>query len=146
MSLRVKAGDDGSTIEQVYGYFTIERNIEGLDLARLERAIGYPQGQLAAGARILILLNRPSVGQFAFAGSTLTPDAEDLVPLTERRNFPIPHAWLGQRLVKVKPNLPPMRGKWPRATTPVEQWQLTVPVAAKEVCRLSGQDVYWRRR
>ncbi len=147
MSLQANAGGDGSSIEQVRGYFTIERNIEGLNLERMESALGYPPGQLTAGARVLVLLHQPSVGQFVFAGSTLTPDADDLVPLAERRNFPIPHAWLGQRLVKVKPNLSPIKGvPWPRAKTPVEQWQLSVPVAAKEICRLGGQDVYWRRR
>jgi hypothetical protein len=96
---------------------------------------------------VLVLVAPPTVGQFVFAGSTLTPDAEDLVPIARRQNVPIPHAWLGQRLVKVKPSLPPIKGvSWPRAKRPVEQWQLCVPVAAQEVCRLSAQDVYWRRR
>ena len=74
------------------------------------------------------------------------PDAEDLVPIARRQNFPIPGAWLGQRLVKVKPLLPPLKGvKWPRAKTPVEQWQLTKLVKMKEVCRLGPKDVYWGR-
>lgn len=141
------AGHNASTVEKVRGYFTLERNIEGLNMLEMESALGYPQGQLLEGARVLVLLEHPAVGQFVFAGSTLTPDADDLVPVAQRRDFPTPHAWLGQRLVKVRPILSPIRGvKWPRAKQPVEQWQLCVPVGAREVCRLVGQDVYWRGR
>jgi hypothetical protein len=133
--------------EEVRGYFTIERNLEGLNLIAMEAALGYPRGQLLQGARVLVLLEQPSVGQFVFAGSTLTPNADDLVPMVLRQSFPTPGAWWGERLVKVKPILPPVKGaQWPRAKRPVEQWQLCVPVAAKEVCRLGAQDVYWRRR
>lgn len=139
-------GGKDPAVEQVTGYFTIERNIEGLNLREMESVLGYPPGQLFGGARVLVLLAQPLVGQFVFAGSTLTPNADDLVPVAKRQNFPIPHAWLGQRVVKVKPNLPPAPGVWPRAARPVEQWQLCVPVAAREVCRLAGPDVYWRRR
>ena len=132
--------------EELAGYFTVERNIVGLNLLEMESTLGYPPGQLLKGARTLVLLAQPSVGQFVFAGSTLTPDAEDLVPIARRQNFPIPGAWLGQRLVKVKPLLPPLKGvKWPRAKTPVEQWQLTKLVKMKEVCRLGPKDVYWGR-
>jgi len=138
--------DESLGLENVRGYFTVERNIEGLNLLEMESVLGYPRGQLLEGARVLVLLEHPAVGQFVFAGSTLTPDAEDLVPVGQRQNFPTPHAWLGQRLVKVRPNLPPIKGvRWPRAKRPVEQWQLCVPVAAKEVSRLAAQDVYWRR-
>jgi hypothetical protein len=134
-------------VESVRGYFTIERNIEGLNLLEMELTLGYPPGQLRQGARVLVFLEPPLVGQFVFAGSTLTPDADDLVPAAQRRNVPIPHAWLGQRLVKVKPNGAPITNvSWPRASRPVEQWQLCVPVAAREVCRLAAQDRYWRRR
>ena len=102
----------------------------------MESALGYPRGQLLQGARVLVLLEQPSVGQFVFAGSTLTPNADDLVPIVRRQNFPIPGAWWGERLVKVEPILPPVKGApWPRAKRPVEQWQLCVPVGAKEVCR-----------
>jgi hypothetical protein len=140
-------GNESPAGEKVRGYFTIERNLEGLNLVAMEAALGYPRGQLLQGARVLVLLEQPSVGQFVFAGSTLTPNADDLVPIVLRQNFPIPGAWWGQRLVKVKPILPPVKGApWPRAKKPVEQWQLCVPVAAKEVCRLGAQDVYWRRR
>jgi hypothetical protein len=133
-------------IEKLAGYFTVERNIEGLNLLDLESTLGYPPGQFLQGARVFVLVAPPSVGQFVFAGSTLTPDARDLVPLAQRRNVPIPGAWLGQRLVKVKPNLPPIQGvSWPRAKAPVEQWQLTELVTMKEVCRLGPNDVYWRR-
>lgn len=129
------------------GYFTIERNIEGLNLLEMESALGYPAGQLSQGARVFVLVEQPSVGQFVFAGSTLTPNADDLVPIAGRQKFPIPHAWLGQRLVKVKPNLPPIVGaRWPRATRPVEQWQLCLQVDVKEVSRLGPRDTYWRRR
>jgi hypothetical protein len=149
MSVMVDGTHDGGSraVETVRGYFTTERNIEGLNLLEMESVLGYPRGQLLEGARVLVLLEQPAVGQFVFAGSTLTPDADDLVPIAQRRNFSTPHAWLGQRLVKVKPNLPPIKGvSWPRARRPVEQWQLCVPVAAQEVCRLAAQDVYWRRR
>ena len=133
-------------IERLAGYFTVERNIQGLNLPDLESTLGYPPGQLRQGARIFVLLEQPSVGQFVFAGSTLTPDAGDLVPIALRRNVPIPGAWLGQRLIKVKPNLPPIKGiDWPRAKRPTEQWQLTALVKMKEVCRLGPTDVYWRR-
>jgi len=135
-----------SGIEELAGYFTVERNIQGLNLVEMESTLGYPRGQLVQGARVLVLLEQPSVGQFVFAGSTLTPDAEDLVPISQRQNSPVPGAWLGQRLVKVQPNLPPIKGvTWPRAATPVEQWQLTQPVKMKEVCRLGPKEVYWRR-
>jgi hypothetical protein len=147
MATRVDAPASQSfAVEELAGYFTVERNIERLNLLDMESTLGYPPGQLMQGARILVLLEQPSVGQFVFAGSTLTPDATDLVPIAQRQNFPVPGAWLGQRLVKVKPNLPPITGgAWPRAKTPVEQWQLTQPVKMKEVCRLGPKDVYWRR-
>jgi hypothetical protein len=147
MSVTANAHAEGSPVEMVGGYFTLESNIDGRNLPAMESALGYHPGQLAQGARVLLLLQQPSVGQFVFAGSTLTPDAEDLVPVAQRRNVPVPHAWLGQRLVKVKPILPPMRGvRWPRATTPVEQWCLCIPVSAREVRRLTVNDTYWRRR
>jgi hypothetical protein len=133
-------------VVELAGYFTVERNIEGLNLLEMEATLGYPSGQLVQGARIFVLLEQPSVGEFVFAGSTLTPDASDLVPVSQRRNFPIPGAWLGQRLVKVKPNLPPIKGiAWPRAERPVEQWQLTKLVKMKEIRQLGPSDVYWRR-
>src|SRR5688572_23439461 len=112
--------DEPFGIEKLAGYFTVERNVQGVNLFDLESMLGYPPGQLLHGARVFVLLQQPSVGQFVFAGSTLTPDASDLVPIAQRRNVPIPGAWLGQRLVKVKPNLPPIKGvTWPRAKSPV---------------------------
>jgi hypothetical protein len=83
------------------------------------------------------------------AGSTLTADAEDLVALDQRlRNTrEIPHAWRGERLVKVKPNVRwPGGATFPRAKSPVEQWQLLVPIDADVVCHLSGTQRYWPRR
>jgi hypothetical protein len=145
MAATLDVSRDPFNIEELAGYFTIERNIEGLNLPGLESAIGYLPGQLAQGARILVLQEQPSVGQFVFAGSTLTPNADDLVPIELRRNIPIPGAWLGQRLVKVKPMLPPIAGRWPRAKAPIEQWLLTTPVKMREVCRLGPADAYWRR-
>ena len=53
-------------------------NIEGLNLLAMESALGYLRGQPLQGARVLVLLEQPSVGQFVFAGSTLTPNADDL--------------------------------------------------------------------
>jgi hypothetical protein len=70
-----------------------------------------------------------------------------LVEIEKRRHFPIPHAWLGQRLVKVVPTLFDSGDeRYPAATSPVEQWQLVVQVAAQEVSRLQGQGAYWRRK
>lgn len=135
------------SMEYVKGYFTVERNIEGATLREMESKLGFRPGRLTPGARVLVLLNPPSVGQFVYAGSTLFSNAEGLVELEKRRNFPIPHAWLGQRLVKVVPNLRDNGDeRYPRATSPVEQWQLVVPVAAQEVSQLQGERAYWRRK
>jgi hypothetical protein len=123
----------------------LERNIVGLNLCEMEDAIGYIPGQLRDGCRILLLVEQPSVGQFAFAGSSLTPAAEHLVPQPKREHIPIAGAWWGERLVKVKPNSPYFEGKWPKAKRPVEQWLLTQYVTAREIARLSGNDVYWPR-
>lgn len=112
----------------------------------MEDALGYIRGQLREGCRVFLLVEQPCVGEFAFAGSSLTPDADDLVPLERRQNIPIPGAWWGERLVKVKPNLPYFKGEWPRAKRPVEQWVLLFPVKAREICRLAAGDVYWRKR
>jgi hypothetical protein len=68
---------------------------------------------------------------------SLTPEADDLVPLPQRQNFPIPGAWWGERLVKVIPHLPYLKGRWPRAKRPVEQWLLLLPLKAQEICRLT---------
>ncbi len=134
-------------MEYVTGYFTVERNIVGSSLREMESKLGLRPGRLTDGARVLALVRQPSVGEFVFAGSTLYSDAKGLVEVGRRGNVPIPHAWLGQRLVKVVPNLPHSPGElYPAAKSPVEQWQLLVPVAAEEVCQLDAQQVYWRRR
>ena len=57
-------GAGSSAVEHVRGYFTVERNIEGLSLQEMESALGYPPGQLRHGARVLVLLAQPTVGQF----------------------------------------------------------------------------------
>jgi hypothetical protein len=133
-------------MEYVKGYFTLERNVVGWTLGELESRLGFRPGRLTTqGARVLLLRRQPTVGEFAFAGSTLYSDAEGLVPVAQRRNVPIPHAWLGQRLVKVEPNLPHTAlEQYPRARSPVEQWQLLVSIPAEEIRRLNGRDMYWR--
>src|ERR1700730_1812156 len=112
-------------MEQVTGYFTVERNIVGLSLREMESKLGLRPGRLTHGARVLTLLRQPLVGEFVFAGSTLYPDAKGLVDVELRRNIPVPHAWLGQRLVKVDANLVHSSFEWyPAASSPVEQWKL----------------------
>jgi hypothetical protein len=134
-------------MEYVKGYFTVERNIEGATLREMESKLGFRPGRLAQGARVLVLLNQPLAGQFVYAGSTLFSDAKGLVEIEKRRNFPIPHAWLGQRLIKVVPLLRDGGDEqYPAATSPVEQWQLVVQVPAQEVSQLNGQRAYWRRK
>jgi hypothetical protein len=136
-------------MEHVTGYFTIERNIIGSTLREMEPKLGFRPGRLTEkGARILVLRRQPAVGEFVFAGSTRYSDAEGLVRIDQRRNVPIPHAWLGQRLVKVQPLLPHTDLEWyPRAQSPVEQWQLVVPVVAEEVWRQDNAlQAYWPRR
>lgn len=129
------------------GYFTVERNIVGLSLPEMESKLGFRPGRLTRGARFLVLARQPMVGQFVFAGSTLYSDAKGLVDVELRRNVPIPHAWLGQRLVKVDPALAHTAGEsYPAASSPVEQWKLLVPVDAKLECRLELRQAYWPRR
>jgi hypothetical protein len=134
-------------MEHVQGYFTIERNLIGSTLRELESKLGFRPGRLAQGARILLLLRRPSVGEFVFAGSTRYSNAKGLVALEQRQDVPIPHAWLGQRLVKVDPHLPHSESEWyPRAANPVEQWQLLTRLPANEIVRLSAGQSYWPPR
>src|SRR5262245_56400006 len=133
-------------MEYVTGYFTIERNIVGATLSDMETRLGLRPGRLSRGARVLVLLRQPLVGEFAFAGSTLYSDARGLVGVDQRKNVPVPHAWLGQRLVKVVPNLPHSESeRYPAAKSPVEQWQLLMPVQAEQVCELRGPQAYLRR-
>jgi hypothetical protein len=135
-------------MEPVRGYFTIERNILGLNLREMEFKLGLPPGWLSGGARVLVLLKQPAVGTFVFAGSTRYPDARGLVGVAKRQNFPIPHAWLNQRLVKVKSIRQMAAGDdYPAVKVgAVEQWQLLEDVMGKEVCRLLTQhQKYWGR-
>ena len=140
---------------KVVGWFTLEKNIVNRQLEEIETALGLPHGLLLRkGARILLLNRRPSVGEFAFGGSTLYPDGQGLVALDERQNVPVPHAWLGQRLAKVMPVGPRLPDdKYPRVTQgQVEQWLLMVKVDATEVSELQprqpGQPgrTYWPKR
>jgi hypothetical protein len=132
-------------MEYVKGYFTVERNIVGSNLREMELKLGFRPGRLTNGVRVLVLLRPPRVGEFVFAGSTRYSDADGLVGIDQRKDVPIPHAWLGQRLVKVEPHLPHSAFEWyPRAQSPVEQWQLLVAIPAREVCRLTVQQTYWR--
>jgi hypothetical protein len=137
-------------MEYVRGYFTVERNIIGLNLREMEGKLGFRPGRLTSGARILALQRRPSVGEFVFAGSTRFSNAEGLVSLDQRRkaaSTTVPHAWLGQRLVKIVPNLSPTAAEsYPSASSPVEQWELLVRLPAQEVGRLESQRPYWPRR
>ena len=137
-------------MEYVRGYFTLERNIVGLTLQEMERKLGFRPGRLASGARILVLQRQPLVGEFVFAGSTRYSDAEGLVGVAQRRtaaSTTIPHAWLGQRLVKIVPNLAHTASEsYPQAASPVEQWELLAPLAADEVCRLDAKRSYWPPR
>jgi hypothetical protein len=131
-------------MEYASGYFTVERNIIGSDLNEIESKLGFQQGRLALGARVLALLRQPAAGEFAFAGSTRYSGARGLVQLRQRLNFPVPHAWFGQRLIKVVPN-DSGPDSYPPATTPVEQWQLLVQIPAKVVCELNLRQKYWPR-
>jgi hypothetical protein len=133
-------------MEKVTGYFTIERNIVGLSLYEMEQKLGLRPCRLTSGARVLALVRQPLAGQFIFAGSTRYSDGEGLVDPEQRQNVPVPHAWLGQRLVKIVPNLTHSSFEWyPQASSPVEQWKLLVAVDAKEVRRLAANQVYWPR-
>jgi hypothetical protein len=137
-------------MEYVKGYFTVERNIVGLTLHQMEAKLGFRPGRLTNGVRILVLQRQPSVGEFVFAGSTRYPDAEGLVGVEQRRSAAstaVPHAWLGQRLVKVAPNLLHTASEsYPKAMSPVEQWELLVPLPAEEVRQLDWHQTYWPKR
>ncbi len=139
-------------MENVYGYFTIENNIKGLTLQEMETSLGFRPGRLTSGARILLLKRQPSVGEFVFAGSTRYSNAKGLVGVQHRlraASKTLPHAWLGQRLVKVAPNLRHTeRETYPHSTSPVEQWELLegIGIPADEICRLNWHQAYWPRR
>jgi hypothetical protein len=133
-------------MEKVTGYFTIDRNLVGLSPREMETSLGFRPGRLTPGARILVLVRQPTLDDFIFAGSTRYSDANGLVDASQRRLTSIPHAWLGQRLVKVAPILPHSDFEWyPTAKTPIEQWQLIRPVDARELCRLTVEQRYWGR-
>lgn len=125
----------------VDGYFTIERNIRGLTTKQIESKLGFRNGRLTHGARILVLDREPFQHEYEPMGSTLFPGGEGLKAQTKFR----PGAWLGQRLVKVEPDLPHSGFEWypPALGIGVQQWKLTTKVPAHEVCRLKAGDKYW---
>ncbi|MGE3173963.1 MAG: hypothetical protein AB7O97_15160 [Planctomycetota bacterium] len=129
----------------ITGYFTIERNLEGLSTLDMERRLGFPTGRMAAGAKVWLLSRHPDLGQFESWGSTLTPDGDGLNRAVMLR-CGIPGAWYGQRLVKVEPVIRHVDGdEYPRATgMPVEQWRLTVEILAHLACVLQPGARYWK--
>jgi len=135
---------------ELRGHFTIERRIEGLNLRGLETTIGYKDGLLTAGARIYVFTEQPQIGQFVFAGSSITPAAKDLVSPEERMKTSnvAPGAWLNERLVKVVPIQKPSNDpdNYPRAKSPAEQWVLLVPLPVKFLRDLHGDQRYYRHR
>jgi len=129
------------------GYFTIERSITGLSPREMASVLGMPDARMMAGARVLLLRRQPLVGEFVYAASTKRPDGEGLVNVSLRSNFPIPHAWLGQRLIKVAPLVSHAEGlTYPKAASPVEQWRLVVPIEVEELCTLRADQRYWPPR
>ena len=130
----------------IKGYFTTEGNILGLNTKEIETKLGFRRDRLAHGASVLVLDREPRPGEFLFAGSTLFPACQGLNADELRRTTFMPGAWIGQRLVKVKPDLPDSAPEgYPRAPPPdaAEQWILTQDVPAHEVCRLKAGDRYW---
>jgi hypothetical protein len=123
------------------GCFTIERNICGLTTQEIEHKLGFRQGRLNQGCRILVLDREPRPGEYVPLGSTLYPRGEGLRRLPKFR----PGAWLGQRLVKVEPIHPhtPWESYPPCQTIAAEQWRLTKQVPAHQVCVLQEGDTYW---
>lgn len=154
---------------KIAGYITLEKNIVGLSVEEMERTLGLPSGHLSPTAQIFRLRAWPSVGQFAAAGSTITPDrkkladgsySSELIDISERSTVPIPHSWLHQRLVKVKSSAPHPAETFPRSPAlvrrthdgryvddrgHVEQWKLLVPVDADLVRELQRGHTYWPR-
>jgi len=134
------------SLEKVAGYFTIERHLVSADVGEITRKLGFPPSYLLHGARILVIVEKIDVGEFLFAGSTWYPDEDGnpkgLVSRDLRQNVPIPGAWAGERLVKVKPIVSVITAPFPRAKAPVEQWQLLVEKDAREVDRLFGKRKY----
>jgi hypothetical protein len=129
----------------IKGYFTTERNIRGLTTQEIERKLGFRPGRLTHGARVLVLDREPCPGEFLPAGSTLFSGGKGLNADELRRTTFMPGAWLGQRLVKVKPDLPDSASESypPAPSIAAEQWILTQDVPAHEVCRLKAGDRYW---
>jgi hypothetical protein len=152
----------GILMPTVSGYITLEKNITGLSLEEIEWTLGLPTKYLSPAAQVFRLKQLPMVGQFAFAGSTITPDHKnELVEISKRSNIPIPGTWWHQRLVKVKPPAPhASEDEFPRSPSPVrrnngsfvdsrghvEQWILLVKVDAELVRELKRGEKYWPPR
>lgn len=129
----------------ITGHFTIESNILGLTPREMELRLGFRPGRLTPGARVLILLREPTAGEFEPRGSSFFPAAKGLDQSGLKRTVFRPGAWLGQRLVKIEPDLPHTGFEWyPRSSSPVEQWKLIRPVPAYELRRLTIDERYWR--
>jgi hypothetical protein len=135
----------GGYMETVSGYFTTERNIRGLTTRQIEERLGFRLGRLKNGARILALYREPSPHQYVPVGSTLFPRGEGLNAKELERTKFSPGAWLGERLVKVVPELQRSKGESdpPSSSIHAEQWELTEEVPAREVCRLKAGETYW---
>lgn len=125
------------------GCFTIERNIRGLTTQQIEARLGFRRGRLTHGARILALDREPYPNEYESLGSTFFPNGAGLnAKQLEKTKFR-PGAWLGQRLVKVEPNLPHSSFEWyPRSSSAAEQWRLIKAVPAHETCRLTVGETY----
>lgn len=128
------------------GYFTIERNIQGLTTREIETRLGFRPGRLTHGARVIALAHEPRPDEFEPRGSTRYPDGTGLEKPSLHATKYIPGAWFGQRLVKVEPTLPHSGFEWyPPSPGAAEQWKLMKPVTGYEVCRLSAGETYWGR-
>jgi hypothetical protein len=132
--------------EMKAGYFTVEKNIVGLSTQEIERMLGFRPGRLTQGARIFVLEREPKRGEFVPAGSTLYPDAKGLNSKELERTAFLPGAWLGERLLKVEPELPHNSAEWYPQAGPSrgEQWKLIQKIPMREVKKLRVGEKYWR--
>lgn len=127
--------------------FTIESNIRGLKTQEIEARLGFRKGRLTLGARVFALDKEPGPEEYEAASSTLYPKAKGLdakeLEVTKAR----PGAWLGERIVKVVPDLPHSEFEWypPVHGIAAEQWILKKDVIGYEVCRLAVGETYWGR-
>jgi len=131
------------------GYFTIERNIMGLNTSEIESTLGFRPGRFDKGVIFLELLQRPTLDQFEQGGSTRYSARKGL-KINELTPRIIPFAWTNQRLVKIEPIIrhTPLES-YPAAPRfgASEQWLLKegVEILAREICTLQKGDTYWGR-